>query len=675
MTDEVRCAVTGSDNTAPEAEAVQGLAEEEPDMSEELAAQASEAAAKPPALKQITVPDIQDMDYYIRRHYRSYMISALNEWLTTGDLSELFGTPIITPESHRDDCRFTNMTYWRMDRATFLADIDVQVELKVDQGQRDSLQPFSLYISLWIDEDFECSLHEIGRLMDKPDRGAWKLDRYLVPILHVEEMERGTESMWRKKIPEALNDANLRKAAALARAYGLTVIPLRLYKRKNTRSILFFREGSILVQDEKKEGEDELPPPREVTVPAKTIVMNSLSGQKDDGELDIYHECIHYEWHYLFYRLQDMYNDDLQQIRMKQITVSVDRNPASPLRFIEKQTHRGSYSLMMPYSVMQEKVYREFQRASAQLKPDDYYKHEGWKYDRVGRAIAREFNLMKSRVRTRLILMGYNAAKGALNYVDGRYIVPFAFSGSYADQDSDTFVIDRKGIDGLYRRDRKFRNLMARGDYVYVDGHLCFNDPEYIRMTPDGARLTPWANAHVDSCCLHFAVVYKEPHSPEYVFGRMNSDEVYDRHYHEYLDRMAARTARERTEAKNRLMAGMPLSFHETLEYLMRDHGCGKITVEKLSEDSQISQRTIIRLRNEERVSYKLDLVVALCIGLHIPPWLSEVLLDKARLSVKRYGEFGYYGEILDCNFMDTVGEVQVFLTENGYKPLNLKDE
>ncbi len=635
---------------------------------------ASEGTSETPALKTISVPDVQDMDYYVRQHYRSYMISALNEQLTTGGLSEMFGTPIITSEIHRDDCRFTNMTYWRMDRTSFLADIDVQVDLKVDQGACDVSQSFCLYISLWVDEDFECSLHEIGRMADKPDRDAWKLDRYLVPILRVEEMELGTDSMWLKKNPEALNDANLRKAAPLAAAYGLTLLPLRLHKRKNTRSILFFREGSILVQDEKKEGEAELPPPREVTVPAKTIVLNTLSGQMGDGELEIFHECIHYEWHFLFYRLQDMYNNDLRQIRMKQITVSRDRKPANPLRFMETQAIRGSYSLMMPSGVMREKVYREFQKASARLKPDDYYKHEGWKYDCVGRAIAREFNLKKSRVRTRLLMMGYNAAKGALNYADGRYIVPFAFSGSYANQNNDTFVIDRKGINGLYRRDRKFRNLMAQGDYVYVDGHLCFNDPEYIRMTPDGARLTPWANAHVDSCCLHFATVYKE-HSPEYVFGRMNSDEAYDRHYHEYLDRMASRTARERAEAKNRLMAGMPLSFHETLEYLMRDHGFGKITVGKLSQDSQLAQRTIIRLRNEERVSYKLDLVVALCIGLHIPPWLSEVLLSKARLSVQRYGEFGYYGEILDCHFMDTVGEVQVFLADNGYNPLNLKDD
>ena len=40
MTDEVRCAVTDSGNTALEAETVQGLAEEEADVSEELAAQA-----------------------------------------------------------------------------------------------------------------------------------------------------------------------------------------------------------------------------------------------------------------------------------------------------------------------------------------------------------------------------------------------------------------------------------------------------------------------------------------------------------------------------------------------------------------------------------------------------------------------------------------------------------
>ena len=79
-----------------------------------------------------------------------------------------------------------------------------------------------------------------------------------------------------------------------------------------------------------------------------------------------------------------------------------------------------------------------------------------------------------------------------------------------------------------------------------------------------------------------------------------------------------------------------------------------------------------MRLRSEERKSYDLDQVVAICIGLHLPPWLSEVLLDRAGLKVKRYGEFGYFGIILDCFYMDDIDAVQNFLSANGLPSLNL---
>lgn len=40
--------------------------------------------------------------------------------------------------------------------------------------------------------------------------------------------------------------------------------------------------------------------------------------------------------------------------------------------------------------------------------------------------------------------------------------------------------------------DPNFRKIMAQSDYVLVDGHIIFNDSEFVRVTADGARLTAW---------------------------------------------------------------------------------------------------------------------------------------------------------------------------------------
>ena len=61
-----------------------------------------------------------------------------------------------------------------------------------------------------------------------------------------------------------------------------------------------------------------------------------------------------------------------------------------------------------------------------------------------------------------------------------------------------------------------------------------------------------------------------------------------------------------------------------------------------------------------------------LTFGLHLPPWLSDILLDRAHLTVKRYGPLAYYGIILDCFYMDTIQDVQEFVKNSGFDPLQL---
>ena len=91
--------------------------------------------------------------------------------------------------------------------------------------------------------------------------------------------------------------------------------------------------------------------------------------------------------------------------------------------------------------------------------------------------------------------------------------------------------------------------------------------------------------------------------------------------------------------------------------------------------NNQKWEETIRRYRSTEQTSYNPDIVVAVCIALHLPPWLSRLMLDKAGFTVKSYGPRGYYGEILDCCFMDSIPEVQDYLRSAGYPLLRLQEE
>ena len=143
-----------------------------------------------------------------------------------------------------------------------------------------------------------------------------------------------------------------------------------------------------------------------------------------------------------------------------------------------------------------------------------------------------------------------------------------------------------------------------------------------------------------------------------YTFGQMNNKEAVENAF-KFLDLSGSMTLKDRQKAADRMVDEMPLTFHGALAYIMK----GRCTVDDLVGRIPISRSTLLRLRTEERKQYNLDQVVAICIGLHLPPWLSEILLDRAHLTVKRFGPYAYYGIILDCFYMDTIKDVQEFLS------------
>ena len=642
-------------------------------VAEMLRARADEARC---AVQTWLVPVVDDMDRCIRERFLPRILQELNLRLADGDLSLLLGRAVVSEHIALRDLEIGAVTCWRLNRTDFLADIDLTLALTAEQNGRDVPGRFGFCLSLWFctEEGFSFEVQELHLASNKPDRSFWKLDRFLVPILREDEIEAGAEHLWENCLPEEKDPAR-RSARALADKLGLTVREVRLHSQNRTRSILFFREGTVLVQPEKLPGEEDFPLPLSCPVEANTILINTAA-RSESRDLDILHECIHYEWHLLFYRLQKLMSTDPREIRHQAVRNSLGKPAVDPLRFMEHQARGGSIALLLPQGPVREKAWRLFQQASTCPSVNGYLNHPGFRWDRVIRRLADKYTVPRTTVRRRLVQLGHPAARGAVNYVDGRYITPFAFTEEHSSRGQATLVIGRKALADLYHRSAEFRQLMSRGDFVYADGHVCMNDPQFLRPTKEGARLTPWANAHADACCLRFEKVWlRENEESVWLFGTLNSSEDYVREYDRFLDRRLSLTARERLARRNRLMASMPLSFSDALVYLMENRDEGKVTLEELAELAHVSTKTVSRYRNGKTCGYDPDIVVALCIALHLPPWLSRLMLDKAGFSVKSYGPRGHYGEILDCCFMDTIPEVQDYLRSAGYPVLKLQEE
>ena len=626
-----------------------------------------------PKEKIVMVPRVQNMDNYIIKHYKPYMLQEINRRLAEGKIQSIIKQPVKSEQILPGECCFRRFNYWRLTATDFWITVDLRIELRIETPAGEDTDFFWFSVRFWFsfaNDEEECEFENITSLEEKEEfEGCWKLDKYLVPVLRRDEIDQYSEAMWERFYPEAAKDPKLRNPRDLASKMGLSIIELRLYKRGSIKSIIFFRESKVLVQPERNPGEHDDPPPVEVTVPANTIVLNGQSGSSHNFDLDIYHECIHYDWHYLFYRLQDMHNNDIQQIRIVKKTALKEQDAVNPIEFMEQQARYGAYGLMMPVTFMRETINTMYKVSFSNKRNNGNFDHDGRRYEVIARNISSNYALAKACIRARMIQLGYTAARGALNYVDGRYITPFAFSELENSSGNETYVVDRKTVMQLYKTDKQFQQIMQTGHFAYVDGHVVHCDSANILHTYEGTRLSAWANAHIDRVSLRFTKKYIGSHSYTYTFGQLNNEEAVKNSFR-FLDLNGSMTLKEAEYAKNKLMEDMPLSFHGALAYIMK----GRMTVDELVKRIPISRNTLLRLRTEDRKNYNLDQIIAICIGLNLPPWLSEVLLDKAGLSVKRFGAYGYYGTILDCFYMDTIQEVQEFLQKNGYDQLALNN-
>ena len=156
---------------------------------EELLLMREDEAGAP--MKTWLVPEVCNMDSCIHAWYMDRIVQEMNSRLAGGDLSLLLGLPVVSERVAPRDLRVTGITYWRLNRADFLADVDLSVPLAVESDGEDSVSYFGFCMTLWFntDEGFSFEVQDLYSAQTKPERSLWKLDEHLVPVLRRDEVE------------------------------------------------------------------------------------------------------------------------------------------------------------------------------------------------------------------------------------------------------------------------------------------------------------------------------------------------------------------------------------------------------------------------------------------------------------------------------------------------------
>lgn len=133
--------------------------------------------------------------------------------------------------------------------------------------------------------------------------------------------------------------------------------------------------------------------------------------------------------------------------------------------------------------------------------------------------------------------------------------------------------------------------------------------------------------------------------------------------YYRIIDPEGTLPEIERAKKEAEVLNDMPNSFPKALCYVMRLSG---FTKEALAYESKVSESTIGRYRTGKVKHYSEKNVVALCVAMHLPPWLSFKLIGKAGFSLAATREQQAYLMVLSCMYMRSVDEVNDYLRERG---------
>lgn len=500
-----------------------------------------------------------------------------------------------------------------------------------------------------------------------------QLSDYLVPIIHKEELDSVAEDFLRQYYPEALEKPTPVPAADLAARMGLTIRQEHISKTCSVFGQVIFADCIVPCYDEEKGVYHE------VTVEEGTILVDpDVFFMRTLGSYNntIVHECVHWGLHRRFFELEKLYNEDAKSIVCQVKEGDAPEQKRSPLEWMEWQANHLAPRILMPAAntkVKLEELFAEMRRAFPSAAPSEIM-------EQVVCGLADFFGVSKQSAKIRMIDFGYTDAIGVFNYTDEGYVPSHSFK-SQAVAKNQTFVVSETDLAISFLTNRDFQAMMESGRYVYVDKHICVNDKKFIGKTAAGtATLTDYALQHMDECCLTFDISYKKNrdfgasyYTECALFRAAMSDSHAEAGYlHNQFNKaidMKASTAadyQESVKAMVSIIKALPSEFGDALSAHMTRLG---LTNEALADRCLINEDNIRKYRNGQKKP-KLPTVIALCVGLQLPPMLGLNLVDKAGFTLKSGIEQAAYHIILCSMTQNSIYECNEMLRSMNVRPL-----
>lgn len=453
----------------------------------------------------------------------------------------------------------------------------------------------------------------------------------LTPYIREDNLDQVAEELLKKYYPEALIESPVGKPPILvdpmelASRIGLSVINRRIREDASIFGQLFFADADaqFYAEDEKKMVN--------LHIKRNTIVvdpMNYLLRNMGSVGNTIVHECVHYLIHRKVFLFEKLCNSDVSHISCEVVGGAEIPLPKNMTVSMEWQANQLAPRMQMPSRAFKVKARESITFYMREMNA----KHECDVMEYVINILAESFGVSKQAAKIRLVQLGFDNAIGTYTFLDGHYVKPHGFRKG-AILPTQTFSISAQDAAIERFRNPILKELTKDGDYLFIDNHFVYYAPLYVRRgEARRLELTDFARAHMEECCLLFDLSIGDRISKEYhtvcCLNREPGDYTFEIRFHnefknspqEKQIEMRRQEAAEWIDIRGQLTDN-PIQCLEVLIKWRDD-----ISVVCLAAESGLSPRTISRMKNDGKGDFKS--VVRICFGLHLPPILSEKLLD-----------------------------------------------
>lgn len=448
----------------------------------------------------------------------------------------------------------------------------------------------------------------------------------------------------------------------LAKRMGLVVKYRKLSIDNSIFGISCFKEAVINTYENMEENKEKF---AEGTIIVDSDTYSGCGGFYSEG-FTIVHECVHWYLHRKFMLLN---NDLLNNLSCTEEGIIGNDYFKDSFKFMEYQANGIAARILLPNN----KFKKDFDLLFNSLILN---RGKIKSYEECINKISNQAKISKEAIKIRLIELGYNV-DGIYHFVDSKQFLSYFHNDILKDDES--YSISTFDILKLLFMNEKFDIFIHENNFIYVDNHLCINDPKYI---DENYNLTEYALNNIDECCVLFkyeinnsskmfkpskCTMYRANSKGRdfYIKGFMaNAELLNDRsgliiEEHKKIDELLSRL-----KGKN---------IQEALRECREASNIGQY---ELGVYTNYSERTIREIETKEKRQVTKENILRISLALNLPKEAIYYLIELGGFSLNNSAQDNVV-YILIINSMPglTPNTIDDILVSNGQKPLFGKEK